>query len=464
VHAHYFYGAAGQRVKKLVRKQGGNYETTVYIDGLFEHHSWKEGSEPMQENNRLHVMDDQRRIAIIRVGEKPPEDKGPAVQYHLGDHLGSGSLVVDNSGDWINREEYTPYGETSFGSFARKRYRFTGKERDEESGLYYHGARYYAPWLSKWVSCDPAGMVDGLDLYIYVTDNPLRLVDTYGTQYEDAPPPPEPTVEMVPDPDNPGREIPNITVVGMIIEAAPSPPSSGAGAPATGEQPYSPIELWTGSSAQQSMMPTPIGPVYFPPPPGPPGPMIEPTPPGLRGPMIEPTPPGLRGPMIEPTPPGLRGPMLFPPAVNLGLAYLFLLGNAIFTVGPDIDTEYVEQHEHHIFPQEYREIFEEFGIDIDQWVITVDPVAHGMLHRGNEKHLPWNEEWGYALEDILEAYLDGRISREQAAGLIMEKGAEMFEERKGIRHLPLHPYGVTPSEPIPLHQGPLKGKNLTTGR
>ncbi len=44
-----------------------------------------------------------------------------------------------------NREEYSPYGETTFGSFARKRYRYTRRERDEESGLYYHGARYYAP-------------------------------------------------------------------------------------------------------------------------------------------------------------------------------------------------------------------------------------------------------------------------------------------------------------------------------
>ena len=45
------------------------------------------------------------------------------------------------AGALVNREEFTPYGETSFGSFAKKRYRFTGKERDEESGLNYHGAQ-----------------------------------------------------------------------------------------------------------------------------------------------------------------------------------------------------------------------------------------------------------------------------------------------------------------------------------
>jgi RHS repeat-associated protein len=86
----------------------------------------------------------------------------------------------------VHREEYTPYGETSYGSFARKRYRFTGKERDEESGLYYHGARYFAPWLARWVSCDPAGMVDGTNLYAYTRGNPLNSVDSSGLQTEGA--------------------------------------------------------------------------------------------------------------------------------------------------------------------------------------------------------------------------------------------------------------------------------------
>ncbi len=180
-HAHYLYDAGGQRVKKLVRKQGGEYEVTVYVDGVFEYHRLVEPSRTI-ENSTLHVMDNQSRIALVRVGNPFPDDASPAVKYHLGDHLGSSSVVIDDSGAWINREEYFPYGETSFGSFARKRYRFTGKERDEESGLYYHGARYYAPWLARWVNCDPAGMVDGINLYEYVRCNPLRLIDDSGNQ------------------------------------------------------------------------------------------------------------------------------------------------------------------------------------------------------------------------------------------------------------------------------------------
>ena len=63
----------------------------------------------------------------------------------LSDHLSNSTLVLDDAGVWINREEYFPYGETSFGSYSRKRYRFSGMERDGETGLTHHGARYYAP-------------------------------------------------------------------------------------------------------------------------------------------------------------------------------------------------------------------------------------------------------------------------------------------------------------------------------
>ena len=181
VHAHYLYDAAGQRVKKLVRKQGGQVEVTHYIDAVFEHHRWG-GQSQTGENNHAHVMDDKQRIALVRIGTALPGDQGPAVQFNLGDHLGSSNVVIDSGGVLINREEFTPYGESSFGSFARKRYRFTGKERDEESGLGYHGARYYAPGLIRWVSCDPAGPRAGFNLYCYVKNNPIGFIDENGLE------------------------------------------------------------------------------------------------------------------------------------------------------------------------------------------------------------------------------------------------------------------------------------------
>ncbi len=188
IEARYLYGVDGMRVKKWVRTSGtGEGESTVYIDGVFEHYTNNKPGPDNVTNDHLHVMDNQQRIALLRRGPAHPKGAGPPIQYHLGDHLGSSNVVVSGDGAWINREEYTPYGETSFGSFARKRYRFTGKERDEESGLYYHGARYYAPWLARWVSCDPVGIASSSNSYRFGSGNPLRFIDPQGTQDKPTP-------------------------------------------------------------------------------------------------------------------------------------------------------------------------------------------------------------------------------------------------------------------------------------
>ena len=188
IHAQYLYDAGGQRVKKLVRRQGGQVEATTYVDGVFEHHRTMQGS-ARQENNSLHVMDNQSRVALVRVGQPFPDDSSSAVKYQLGDHLGSSNIVVGgaaaSASDFINREEYTPYGETSFGSFGRKLYRLSGKERDEESGFYYFGARYYSPWSLRWISVDPlvvAARPTASSPYIYTRNNPLVFVDLFGLE------------------------------------------------------------------------------------------------------------------------------------------------------------------------------------------------------------------------------------------------------------------------------------------
>ncbi|MDI2127062.1 SpvB/TcaC N-terminal domain-containing protein [Yinghuangia seranimata] len=181
LHAQYFYDHDGRRTKKLVRKQGGTYEVVHYVDGLFEHHRWT--GIAAGANNHVHVMDEHRRIALVRTGPAHPDERGPAVAYHLPDHLGSANVVVDGGGSATNREEFTPYGETSFGGFTRKRYRFTGRERDEESGLALHGVRYYRPWTGTWTAPDPQGHPTGVNLYRYCADNPLKQVDTSGGDF-----------------------------------------------------------------------------------------------------------------------------------------------------------------------------------------------------------------------------------------------------------------------------------------
>jgi RHS repeat-associated protein len=181
IHAHYLYDAAGTRVKKLVRKQGGGIEVTHYVDGVFEHHRWRQGANEGQ-NTVVHVTDGAERVALVRSGPARPDDRGPSVQVTLADHLGSSNVITDGEGALVDREEFTPYGESSFGSYARKRYRFTGCERDEESGLAYHANRYYAAALTRWTSCDPVGVDGGLNAYTYAANDPLGLIDRTGTQ------------------------------------------------------------------------------------------------------------------------------------------------------------------------------------------------------------------------------------------------------------------------------------------
>ena len=180
VEAQYLYGADGTRVKKWVRRGGTAAldESVTYVGALTEHHRWaRRGG---GECRLLHIADGPQRVAVIRAGDVHPNDASPPIRYELADHLGSAAVSLDASGAWINREEYFPYGETSFGSFARKRYRFIGRERDEESSLGYHGARYYAAHLGRWTACDPAGPVDGLNLYAYARGQPLDLSDRNG--------------------------------------------------------------------------------------------------------------------------------------------------------------------------------------------------------------------------------------------------------------------------------------------
>lgn len=188
----YLYDADGLRVKRYSRDQQGDVTVTIAIDGVFEHH--RRGS---RQNNTLHVIDNGGRVATVRVGDPFPDDGAAVarVRYQLGDHLGGANLVVGGSslqdGMLFDREEYLPYGETSYGSFAQKRYRFGGKERDEENGLYYHGARYYAPWMARWISCDPASLVvekpraaprPPVSSYLYAAANPLAFVDRDGNK------------------------------------------------------------------------------------------------------------------------------------------------------------------------------------------------------------------------------------------------------------------------------------------
>ena len=128
--------------------------------------------------------------------------------YYHPDHLGSSSYITNLDGEIVQHVEYVPFGEV----FIEERnnswntpYLFNGKELDEETGLYYYGARYYNPRESVWLSADPLSgynpmmevehYIDGqhnegvynsfnLNTYGYCYQNPVLLVDPNGKQTE----------------------------------------------------------------------------------------------------------------------------------------------------------------------------------------------------------------------------------------------------------------------------------------
>jgi len=177
------YNSSGQRILKVVRDQGNNVRTTVYHAGIFERLTIGIGHRATHHDS-LRICDDVRQVVLLRIGTPAPGDPAdiPRTLYQLGDHTGSTEVVLDSPGHWISREEFLPYGETSFGGYAKKRFRFTAKEREEESSLYYHHARYYAPWLARWTSADPGRGRDGPNLYSYGRSSPVTRVDPSGRQ------------------------------------------------------------------------------------------------------------------------------------------------------------------------------------------------------------------------------------------------------------------------------------------
>ncbi|HXT71723.1 MAG TPA: SpvB/TcaC N-terminal domain-containing protein [Vicinamibacterales bacterium] len=192
--AFYVYDASGQRVRKVWEKAPGLTEERLYIGGfeIFRKHRGPIGTNTVTlERETLHVMDDTGRLALVetRTLETEGSDRSSRqlIRYQFGNHLGSASLELDDEGQIISYEEYAPYGSSTYQAVrsqteAAKRYRYTGKERDEESGFYYHGARYYADWLGRWTATDPAGLVDGPNPYVYGRSNPLSFTDSTGTQ------------------------------------------------------------------------------------------------------------------------------------------------------------------------------------------------------------------------------------------------------------------------------------------
>jgi RHS repeat-associated protein len=183
---YYVYDSTGQRARKVTERQNGTRRSEqLYLGGLDVYREYDgAGTAITLARDSLHVAEGKRQIALVETEVNATAAvTGALHRYQMSNHLESVCLELDEEGSLITYEEYSPYGNPTFqvarssAEINTKRYRFTGRERDRESGLSVHGVRCYAPWLGRWVSCDP---VQQINLFAYASGNPLRLADPDG--------------------------------------------------------------------------------------------------------------------------------------------------------------------------------------------------------------------------------------------------------------------------------------------
>jgi RHS repeat-associated protein len=192
--AYYVYGAQGQRVRKVIDRS-----TTLRLDWIFLgavmifRRRRRDTNTVVFERSTVHISDNTGVIAQVDTKTRDTDNldsanalNTPLVRYQHGNHLGSGLIETDADGEVLSAEEYHPFGTSAYRlavpgfDLSLRRYRFTGQERDDETGFDYMGARYYAPWLGRWTSTDPGGFLDGANLFRYCRNNPVSLKDPTG--------------------------------------------------------------------------------------------------------------------------------------------------------------------------------------------------------------------------------------------------------------------------------------------
>lgn len=197
----YRYDASGQRILKA-RVYNAHRKVHLceirYLPGL----EIRRNSATGEWLNVVTVEGDLGSVRVLLWEQGMPSGMQEGqMRYSLSTHLGSRTLELDQDARLLSQEDYYPYGGTSWLASKNaieatyKTLRFSGKERDA-SGLYYFGYRYYAPWLFRWISADPAGDVDGLNLYCMANGNPVSRSDAQGLQSNDVAAPKSRTVSL----------------------------------------------------------------------------------------------------------------------------------------------------------------------------------------------------------------------------------------------------------------------------
>jgi insecticidal toxin complex protein TccC len=187
----YFYDSPGHRLRKVRLTETARRTLRAevrYLPGLEIHRDTATGEE-------WHVLSVEAGLSRVRVlhwvANRPMDIRNDQLRFCLSDHLKSCTLELDEQGALLSREVYYPFGGTALWAGSSetelkyKTIRYSGKERDA-TGLYYYGHRYYAPWLQRWVSADPVGSVDGLNLFLFCGNSPIANVDRQGLSWSES--------------------------------------------------------------------------------------------------------------------------------------------------------------------------------------------------------------------------------------------------------------------------------------
>ncbi len=197
----YVYNSTGSRVRKITKRRTGGktiFEECVYL-GNSEIRRVIAGDDlntgrVIEEIHSTSIGYGEDRIAthLRWVKGNPPEGVTRSqTRFTFNDPLGSSLLEMDRAGSLLTFEEFYPYGESAIiatriaDQIRLKCYRYDGRERDTNTGAYCYGFRYYQPQVGRWLSADPAGPIDGLNLYAYVSGNPVGWHDPTGLNGSD---------------------------------------------------------------------------------------------------------------------------------------------------------------------------------------------------------------------------------------------------------------------------------------
>jgi RHS repeat-associated protein len=162
----YRYDGLGRRIEKVANGQTKRY---IY-----------DGEDIVLEYDGANVLQ-ARYTHGPGIDEPIAVTKGSSTYFYHQDGLGSVTDLTDSSGATAKSYAYDAYGNIleSPGT-VEQTFTYTGREFDVESGLYYLRARYYDPSTAKFLQADPLGIAAGVNLYSYVRNNPLNLIDPTG--------------------------------------------------------------------------------------------------------------------------------------------------------------------------------------------------------------------------------------------------------------------------------------------